>query len=70
MLRRRLRELEARVEALEDAVEIDYTMPARPNIGGEPVDSHGLWRERCADYSEIVMYDVDDDRASGVGVYI
>lgn len=65
-LRRRLRELEERVAALERP-DVDYAMPPRPAIGGDPVEAQVLWRERCAEYGEVRMEDVPDDR---FGVYI
>lgn len=66
-MRRRLRELEARVEALEAAIPVDYAMPPRPDLGSSPVEAQVLWRERCVDYGQILMYDVPDDRSQ---VYI
>jgi hypothetical protein len=68
-LRRRVAELEARLEALETRGGVDYTMPPRPDIGGVPVDTHVLWRERCVEYGAVLMEDVDDDRARP-GVYL
>lgn len=66
-LRRRLAELEARVEALEAETPVDYAMPPKPAIGGDPVEAQALWRERCVDYGQVVMEDVPDDR---FGVYL
>lgn len=68
-LRRRIAELEARVEALEGKPAVDYTMPPRPDIAGEPLQIEALWRERCGDFAQVQMEDVEDDRARP-GVYL
>lgn len=68
-LRRRIRDLEARIEALEQARPVDYTMPPRPDIDSEPIEVEALWRERCADYGQVRMEDIEDDRAR-TGVYL
>jgi hypothetical protein len=68
-LRRRIAELEARIEALEEDRPVDYAMPARPDLGVAAVEPHSLWREECAEYAHIQMYDIDDDRAQP-GVYL
>lgn len=67
-LRRRVRDLEARLEALERE-RFNGEMPPAPTIPTEPVDTAALWRERCAEFGEVRMVDVDDDRASP-GVYL
>lgn len=70
-LRRRLRDLEARVEALEgNSPSVDYAMPPRHDIGDQPVQAHTLWREHCTDYAAVNMVDVEDDRAARSGVYL
>lgn len=70
-LRRRLRELEQRVAALEGGPSVDYSMPPRHDIASEPVEAHSLWRERCVDYGAVIMVDVEDDRAvRRHGVYL
>lgn len=68
-LRRRLRELEARIEALELEQRFNGEMPSAPTIPSEPVEPHSLWRECCADYGQVRMEDIEDDRAC-TGVYL
>lgn len=68
-LRRRIRDLEARVAALEGKPAVDYSMPPRHDIDTEPVAAHTLWREHCTDYAAVNMEDVPDDRARH-GVYL
>lgn len=69
-LRRRIRDLEARIEALEVIQPVvDYAMPPRPDIGIPAVEAHTLWREVCAEYGQVRMEDVEDDRAR-LGVYL
>ncbi len=44
-------------------------MPPRTEFTSQPVEPHTLWREQCADYGQVRMEDVEDDRAR-TGVYI